>query len=280
MPPITPLPLTVPHEELLGSPREIGLESEFRAVRRLKCAWADRLALFDQLLTGYLIHLGGTPPLITRIGQPYPHRPGAFASRVQIEPFGGDARAHPAQPQLAGYAHALLTVDYEPRQFDPATGAGQAGEETLSTAAEFQTLPHQGLTWDAQATPGERLWEAEAPTVVRRLLEWTYTFRQVVSFPPAWLEGAGSVNLGPVTSNTLALTFAPQTLLYQGVRLARAAGEGASPAWTASLRFTYRAWGWNRFARRGAPEPQPLYAAGQPFSPYPTLDFAAALNLA
>ncbi|MCX5658584.1 MAG: hypothetical protein NTW19_02545 [Planctomycetota bacterium] len=280
MPPITPLPVTVPHEELQGSPREMGEETQFRAVRRLKCLWADRLRLFDQLMTGYLIHLGGSPPLVTRIGQPYPHRAGAYASKVQIDPFGSDVQAHQAQPNVAAYRHALLTVDYEPRQFDPARGAGQAGEETLSTSAEFLSLPHQGLNWAVSNAPEHRLAESEAPTVVQRLLEWTYTFRQVMSYPHGWLDAAGSVNSAAITSGTLGLSFAAGTLLYQGVRLARAAGEGANPAWTASLRFTYRGSGWNRFSRRGQATPQPLYAAGAAFLPYPAVDFVAMLNLA
>lgn len=279
MPPITPLPVTVPHEELQGSPRESGQETDFRAVRRLKCLWADRLALFDQLMTGYLINLGGTPPLITRIGQPYPHRAGAFAAKVQIEPMGTEMSAYQSRPDVAAYRHAVLTVDYEPRQFNPALGTGQAGEESLATSAEFVSLPHQSLNWAASNAPEHRLAPTEAPTVVQRLLEWSYSFRQVVSYPAAWLAAAGSVNSAAVTSTSLGLTFPAGTLLYQGVRLARAAGEGANPAWAASLRFTYRNAGWNRFTKRGEATPQPLYAGGAAFSPYPAIDFVAALNL-
>ena len=46
-------PITISYSEISGSPKEQHTEDGFRAVRRLKCAWADRFELAKQLQGGF-----------------------------------------------------------------------------------------------------------------------------------------------------------------------------------------------------------------------------------
>lgn len=279
---VTPLPVTIDHEELAGSPQEIGSETDFKARRSLKCAWADRLTLYDQMLTGYLINAGGTPPLITRIGQQYPDWPGVYAVRCSIEPFASDVQAADAQGRIAKYAHARLSVDYEPRNFAYGVGtdAGQIGEESVETVAEFLTAPHQRLFWDTSGLPAAGLNENEAPGKIIRSLIWVYTYRQVLDVPAGWRTYVGYTNLSAVTSTSTGLVFAADTLLYEGVRLGRVVTQGAQQAWTAQLRFTHRPETWNKWYKRGTDTISNVYKAdGSRYLPYPSVDFIANLNL-
>lgn len=279
---VTPVPVTIDHEELQGSPQEVGDETNFKARRMLKCRWADRLALYDQMLTGYIINAGGTPPLITRIGQQYPDYPGVYAVRCTIEPFASDVRASDAQGRIAKYLDAKLNVDYEPRNFNYGSGpnASQIGEESIETVAEFLTQPYESLYWDTSGLPPALLHENEAPGKIIRSLIWVYTYRQVVSLPAGWRWATGYINSTAITSTSTGFLFDAETLLYEGVRLQRTVTSGAQQAWTAQLRFTYRPETWNKWYKRGGDTPQIVYKKnGSRYEPYPKTNFVTALNL-
>lgn len=266
--PITVYPVTVDHEELEGSPVENSSMSDFTATRILKCAWADRLQLMDELLTGYEITVGNpTIGIITStIGQQYPWRNGVYVQSVSIQQFGNVSSAAGGDTTLAAWEYAQLTVQYAPRNFDATASnstsnlAAGVAEESLDPAVEIVQAPNTAPVYFEDSStliPGNN-----RPAKLIRLLNWTFSLPRVKSIPAGWGTYQGYINSAAVTSTSLGRTFDAGTLLYGGYRARRSffpqsqifqqAGgvfqiQQAQRAWDVQLMFTYRPAGWNKF---------------------------------
>ncbi len=305
--PITTYPVTVAHEELEGSPMESGDASKFTATRELKCAWADRLTLFDQLLLGYEITIGapGLGNITTTCGQQYPHRPGVYVKSVSIAPFSNKSSAFQGDTKIAAWTHAKLTVQYEPGNFDPSAGSATSGlaagvaEESLDPSVMILQPPDAATNpvyLDNAGHTGRALIPGNnRPGILVRTMVWSYSLTRVKTMPPGWETYQGYVNSATVTSTSLGRTFAPETLLFNGPKSRRSFnGSGtifstpglvlaqSTRAWDCVLQFTWNPNGWNYFPDSSGVFYQ-LYSAasgGSVRKPYPnSADFTSVLNL-
>ncbi len=236
---IVALPVTENYDELQGSPVETDAVMDFQATRVLRCAWADRLTLADQMLTGYLVNLGADCDgnvIVSRMGQLYPYRDGIFADTCHIEPFSTDISAVNGNGQFAGYSWAKVTVHYKPYSFDVITG-NLLAEESVRVSTQVVHIPYAQLYW--AGTPPVALNQGESPTKIIRVLEWSLSYRQLLVIPSCWLDATGNVNCDEVTSPQLNRTFAPESLLYHGPEITRVVGESGRQYWNVTLSFSH-----------------------------------------
>lgn len=218
--------ITIEHEELAGSPSEsLDAQGSFVAVRRLKCPWASRYDLADQLLGRR--DAGGSIIL----PHDYPHRPG-FGSRAasveSFEPFddnvkqAGSCASAPSVNALATYDSAILTVRYEPMTFQKDTGGGGGGQliqERMTGGHELITLPDANLGWESDfgdhAPACVPVGEQEVPARVVSYLTWSVSLLRVPRpLSTGFRDMLGHVNTNPLKSLRYGLTFEADTVLY------------------------------------------------------------------
>jgi len=260
--------LTVAHEELDGYPTE-SWEPIFSAARKLKCAWADRAQLVKELL-GYKL-----PGSKTNV-EPhvYPYWDPALTSRkpialkISVSPFGRISDG--GLGQQSNYLHAVLDVTYEVPQYT-FSGDGETTplvEETFEGAGEFLTLPNKGMTW-GDNTPLE---EAEAPGILYRMLDYTYTRHLVEVIPAAALDYMGCVNSAAMTINAISVAVGPETVLYTQPTFDRTITADGASRFNLTYRFTIKPTGWNKYRRHGSTDPEDIYYNGILYKPYPLAD--------
>lgn len=279
MPALPPAGVTIPYEEIDGSPTEGFDEKGFRAERQLVCAWADRFDLQDQLLGAATVDQNGNTQYVSP--SPYPHKPNlASALSASAEPFAGRCLPASGDVRLASYDKALVRVQYGTRPGSITGGDGGGNgepyiEETVEPFAEFLTYSPEGLHWGS--TTGPALKDAEAPGKLIKGFNWNYTRHRVLRIPAAYWTLIGLVNNGPVTSLSLGFTFGTETLLFNPPRLGRqiaSIGTGTyGLAWTVSLLMSYKPDGWNKFWRGKDNGWQQIYNAGGLVKPYTTAAF-------
>lgn len=242
--------VTIPYEELDGSPQEKYGDSGFTATRKLMCSWTSRHTLARQLKGGRQV-IGDQQ--VTIKGATYPWNAVARVANVSID---GDGKPE-SETSTELYEKAILTVDYSIPKFDEETLI----EESIEPASEFLTLPVNNLYWGY----GENkvaLGETEAPGLLIQMYDWIYTIKAMRN-PPDWIgELEGCVNSKQVKSDTLNRTFAPETLLVGKPNLSRTITTAGEKAWTVTFRFTYRRIPWNLFPRVDIAGPN-----GIPFEP-------------
>jgi hypothetical protein len=239
-PPVTSFTAYEEFTDPAQSPTESQTWLSFSATRWLKCAWPDRLTLAEQLLgtvTGNGVDLFITSP------QPYPARSDAFVKNVDIAPFWGGGSASPQQAQ---WDHAVLTVKYDTAEFtnDLNLGEVETISEDLEPWSEALTLPNQGLFWgDTRPLP------EDAPTAkLSRGLTWVYRTKFVQTIPASCLTLVGRVNNVAITSTSLGLVFAEETLLFTPPRI-DIKKFGTARFIDVEYRFMYREDGWNKVWR-------------------------------
>jgi len=262
-------------EENLGSPKEGFTDEGFKATRELICPWPTRTALAIALRGN--VGVSGGQTVIVR-PQPYPDYPKAMVVAVDCSPFSERVLPHDGNEQRASYTHALLTAQYATPKFDIESGEGETYvSESLEPAAEFVTLSGHKLWWNSGKTiPAS---DTEAPQKLLRMLEWVYTIHKIAAVPAATFTLLGCVNDGSVTSRTLGMTFATETLLYNPPQLSREWTAGGVPTWTLQYRLTYKPAGWNKFFKAGSATPATLYDdTGAAFLPYTPANFGALVG--
>jgi hypothetical protein len=138
-------------------------------------------------------------------------------------------------------------------------------------------VPSQRLYWDANHA--HQLGAEQAPGLLRLSLAITRKRRQLISLPPAFWQLSGHTNQALVRFDRLG-SFNPGHLLYQPGPLDRVKVADGLLGYDATLLFSFRAGGWNRFSQTGASAPQPVYLeSGAPYQPYPEADFTALMEI-
>lgn len=274
--PVIPAVITIAYEELNApeeSPAEAFSQEGFRATRFLKCAWADRITLAQELMgTVTSIETDG-PGILWVLPHEYDHFDGAYVQGVSMRGFGGisgDSTAH-----TAAYNAAILTVEYS-----NASGgividndSDEVIEEGIEAGGQFLTLSEQKLYWDSGST--ERLNPTEAPQYFQGLTDWTYSRKRVRVIPASFITLYGKVNDAQVTSRSTGITYDAETLLYSTFNIRRLITTTGAQAWDLNMRFTHNRQGWNKFRKRANATPQPIYAGGSVHKPYETGDFTS-----
>jgi len=244
---------SVTYEELAdGYPRERWGSTGFSAERAFKIAWGDVPAFAEDILGGVeVLDIAAGDFTVTR-GQPYPRFEYARADAVDVRPLGKNDAVTPPDPLT--YSHAICIVSYSVPSNTLGSGATNDTPlvtESLEPMTEFLTMPHHKLYWTyTGGSAADPLTREQAPAKLITCLNWNYTIHSMPRVPMAFLTQVGTVNDAVVTSPTLGLTWAAETLLFNGPRLQREIHRSGARVWTVEMSFTYRPSTWNKFQRR------------------------------
>lgn len=226
----------------------------------LRCAYSDRYALVDDLLSN-----ARTPPQMSGFANP------PQARRAGVKPFPGDEEAVPITTDGQGivYSEALVSVEYSTLIMDLVS-------ESIEPTAEFLTQDHRRFRWGA--ANGDPLLEAEAPGRLYQSMNIVRTLYYVASVPPEVLTLVGKVNNAQWVSGLLGLTFATETMLYQPPNVSRKIATNGSDGFTITSKFSYKTPGWNWYWRAKTQSWAQIYiVGGAVYKQYIPADMAALL---
>lgn len=251
--------LTEP-EEMHLSQSENWSEEKIATVVQLKCAWSQRQGVMSNLLT-------------YAKAWPYHSQATAFAKTGSIQPFPGEAGTRLG----SGYSYefALLTVNFESLNKVEGEDPEEVTifSESIEPTAEFLTLPTDGFYWDNTQTVA--LKEGESPGRLQIALDYCVTFYKLPVIPAAALTLIGKVNNASVSSPSLGLTFAAETLLFNPPRINRNVTINGDNSYTMQCRYSYRPTGWNQFWRAKTQAWASIYDdAGTQYKNFQTASFA------
>lgn len=268
--------ISIPFEEFEKSPEEGYGERGFEATRTLRCAWADRLTLAQEL-QGIFFRSGAYTLDLPHL---YPHLDVARCVGVPNIVGHDDDRPMPdgADTSVATYTFALLTVKYG--VLFPNGGLGVDGreltDETIEPFSEFLTLPPDDLTW---GSGGDPLTADEAPGQLFRGFNWVFTRTNVLSIPSEYASLIGCVNNASITSTALGFTFPAETLLYTPPTLSRKMNpDGVTSKWTLTLRMSFKPQEWNKFFRAATGTYEEIFAGTTRIRPYTPADFSVLVT--
>lgn len=245
---------TVPCVEEYNTRDEQYTENGFNAKVTLRCAYANRHALVQDMLFISRPAWGGA--LI-----------GAYPTTASIA-LAGEGQS--ADGLSFTYSESLVTVTFS------SAAEQQLISESLEPTAEFQVLDHTMFRWDS--ANGDLLDESEAPGRLIRGLNLVRTLYKVPSIPGSVLGAVGGVNNTAYSSGLLGLTFDAETLLYTPPTMNRTITTTGTQGWDITLKFRYQPEGWNRFWRASKMQYQKIYiAGGGQYRNYPLKAFAGLL---
>jgi hypothetical protein len=245
------------YRTLEGYPKSKWHRGDFYAETKLKCAWADRLAV--------VAAIDATP------SYPYSDGPStALAYESNTEPFGAQLNSN---TPLASYAHALITVKYTTAGPMYVFNHGSMTEE-YGPFTVYQRLDGNKLFWyDTQpcgTAAGGKIYYGQ---------EWRVTWHNLVSPTPVYMTAvlanslAGCTNSNTVLAFTSSRTFAPETLLFTPPVVTTTYSIGYTPKTTVKLSLKYWPYGWNTFWRAETQQFEVYYADGQRTRTYPLAQF-------
>lgn len=240
-------------EEYGTATENAGLKDGVSASVVLRCAYADRLALMDDLL--------GFPRVWPRSGYTLP--PSAISCACKP-----DLTKYTQSSQEIVYEEALVTVNYS-------TEVQDLVSESLEPTQEFITLDYRRFCWGSPNGPN--LIEGEAPGKLIRGLNIVRTLYKKTTVPAAVLATTG-VNNVAYSSNLLGLTFPSETLLYEPGNLSRTFTTLGTEGFTVTVKFSYRQHGWNKFWRADTQQWTRIYLrGGAQYNSYPLVDYSSLL---
>lgn len=261
--------INVPYNEMDGSPEVRHTRRGVNATRRLRCAWGARSLLARQLM-GYTNGAGVSFETAT-----LPDYDDVYVSDVNIAPAPGQTLQDSSDPQHTSYEQAILTVQYKSDDSSVSTTPGSGTErfsESLECAKEFLTLPGKKLYWDSANT--QTVGDGAGPSLILPMLTWVYTRRRVQNIPNGAVNGIGLVNAAAVTAQTLGISFAKETLLYDTISLQRVVTFNGTLGWDVTVRFVHRPTGWNYFPNPETNSWAPVYRTFNTiFKPYGLYNF-------
>lgn len=244
--------------EEFGTRRESFSLGPFSGAVTLRCAWADRYNLVDDLL-----YVGRAWPEFSSWDNP------PLAQTAVIRP--GNSKSGTGMPdgQEMIYDDVLVDVTY---------GMDQSVDkvaESIESAAQFQLLDYNKFNWGSGSGPA--LTEQEAPGRLLRGLVLSRTIYQMSAVPVAVLQ-AGAVNNAPYTSSLLGITFPTETMMLAPASVSRTIRTDGSTPFTVSLKFIVEPNGWNKVFRASTMAWDKIYLkGGAEFKSYPPADLSALL---
>jgi hypothetical protein len=268
--------ISVNYEEFETSPTEQFGPQGFQATRILRCAWADRLTLADELQGTFLV--GGV--YTTNLPHLYPHRGNVRCTGVpNIAGHDDDnPQANGGDLKVAAYSYALLTVTYGNNAGTSGGGGSvELTDESITPFSEFTTIPPKGLFWGS--TAGTALDDDETIGKLFRGFNWQYTRSNVASVASEYATLIGCVNNAEITSTRLGFTFPAETLLFQPPILNRKVNpDGVSSKWTIQTNLSFKPQGWNVFWRSATGTYVAIFNAGGQVKPYTPADFSPIIT--
>lgn len=258
---------------------------EDAGVRKLRCAWGDRITLARDLV-GSITSVGDLQYVVKQPA-PHPAIPGIVAIKVDIEGSGIPDGGVYADTSVIEHTDAVLSVQYGASKVT--TGGGDdpsvvLGDERISGEANFLQLPGEKVFWDASQE--DPLDNVDAPTILQVVDNWDVTLEALPQVPAGIWNLRGYVNSDSVVSARWGKTFEPETLLLADAMLSSKIVSDGSRSYDVQIRMSYRPTGWNKFFRRGGDPSnpgtsyKPIYdGSGAVIKPYPVGSFSALLAL-
>jgi hypothetical protein len=222
--------------EMHGTAQESWANDKLTASVQLRCAWAQRYDVLGNILT---------------FGRQWPYHPDGSPVRAisgTIQPAPADSALDAAGGHGLSYAEALLNVNFESADSEENNGDVVVYSASIEPTAEYLTLPHKGLYWDAAQE--EPLKPEEAPGMLQTGFDYKLTYYNLSSIPAAFLTLTGKCNVAAVPTSFFG-DLAAETLLYNPPTINRSVsfGTGSGNKWTLSTRLTYKPNEWNKFWR-------------------------------
>lgn len=204
--------MTVPFEELTGSPEEMVTSAwaGSGATRQLKCLSVNRVALVNELL-GYNVFYRRSVSI--HLPAPFGRDlPALIATSVVVKPFG-KVSSVATDARFADYEYSTIAVTYEWNTKIESRKYGLITlRETLQDISDFITLPTKNLYWGTGGS-AEKITEGDAPSKINYGLEWTYTITGAHTVPEEIFVPVGKVNFSSI-STPGGYAFPLGTLLY------------------------------------------------------------------
>lgn len=262
------------------SEKETYNESNWTASADLRVPWAQRHAIFDNILSNIL---------------EWPYRPGSllWANNGSISPKPGTRTEDNSGNPVNVYEWAILNVNFT-------RGGGDEGSpgDTESQALYYETIEPNGemlklnpkdagnqqrFYWNDAPTVEDAVTEEEAPTRLVVGLDYVIKWVRLASVPASILDIVDHVNDDTVTSGSLGLSFPAETLLANAPVLSRTITSNPSDNfWNLEIRFSRRKEGWNKYWRAKTMAYESMYyipdgSSAVEYKNYPTYDFSALL---
>jgi len=227
----------------------------FTASVQLKVAWADRIALMQDLI-------GSVWPYASAWGKP------PVCNSAGVVPFPAEGVEN---GQAITYEHAIVTAQYSTDEDQDLI------TESLEPVVEFITLDPKRFRWGASS--GDPLLEGEAPGRQMRSLNLVRTMKRLASVPVAVRDLAGCVNDTAYNSTRLGINFAAETLLYAGPQMSNTITTSGDQGWDLTVKYAYQPQGWNQYFRTKTGDFEEIVEVydGTPYKSYPPEDFSTLL---
>jgi len=149
--------MAVSYGEVHGYPKSRWVRGEFFGTRKLRCAWADRADLLEELDGDTWPYADGPYADESDGGNSY-----AIAREAFIEPLPAQLTA---DGNMASYEYAIVTVKYS--TVGPQLHSTNWIEENLDTTVITQRIDYRGLAWG----DGTDLTSLEAPDLFHQVLQ-------------------------------------------------------------------------------------------------------------
>jgi hypothetical protein len=234
-----------------GTKKESGTKDSFSASVSLRCAYTDRIALMDDLLTNQ---------------RTWPYFTAAKARTASAQPLSA---RYTTSGQSCEYEDAIVTVNYNT---DP---DADLITESIEPTAEFRLLDHRNFRWSSAT--GQLLNENESPGQLIRGIKLVRTMYNLVTIPVSLLTLPGTCNLGSYTSTLLGLTFAAETLLFGIQPITRTIKLSGVGTYTVTINMSYKEATWNKFWNQKTKTYENIYefngAIYKPYTPTSFSDF-------
>jgi hypothetical protein len=225
----------------IDEPKTTSTYQKGEGFRKLKCAWADRVALMRQLL-GYQEVVGGSLHIYLPNRFPWAGLQNYVAYKVDISPYDSNLR----EDTLAITSPTTRAAKYDFAQLDVSYASAGAGttwrRESIRGAAELKTLsvPYQDEL-------GEE--ETKETSVIMPGSEWSYNVIQPGEPPSFLMDLEGYINQYPLYSQTYSRWFAADTLYFATPQFVIDRDYAGAAISDITFTFLYRAMGWNYFPK-------------------------------
>lgn len=253
--------ISVPYEELKGSPKVRLSGGKMTGTRVFRVAWSDRVQMMGDLYGSYKT-IGGVPSYTPP--DPFPGFPWLIAKDIDIEPFDEEGMDGDGAPNNYTSAGALVTATYEQVDNDEDAGSNKPEVDngtylTYSSeiGAEYLTVP--GRTWSFTGLTGAdaKLPDDEPAGIKIPTESFTLSWTRVPR-PPF----AAARKMRGMLNNAIFNGFDIGTVLFLGAKYSREFQAIDLGLWKVDYMFEVKAvestaspgtvLGWNHFYSRKA----------------------------
>ena len=199
---------------------------QFEASRWVRCAWADRYALIDELGAG--------------AGEVWPYGTAIPARLVAARSFGY-GRATAGVDTLPIYESAVIQLFYSTDA--PFVATPYVLSEEITPWHETTVLDPLPWSWVWQTS--DAIVEQEIPHQFPGL-KYTLTLYQITAPPAGMFTNINCCNAGIWNTYTLGISFAAQTLLHADPYVERVVRVGTQVRYRIVYNWFFRPAGWNK----------------------------------